>query len=139
MAKPVRLFYAHAKGMSDRDIDSRTVALRELAKSAFPESAIDVITGRDDYQNRAKAEGGWAGWTYSVGCGCDHEGEPRFHAIVTDGLSVGKATADILRYARGAGKKIVYWDGGDQFAGIQGVEDKGQDRWRDGWALTFED
>lgn len=137
MAKTVRLFYAHAKGMSDRDIDARAESLKKLAQVSFPDADVEVTPGRDDYQKRAKAEGGWAGWSYSVGCGCDHEGEPRFHAIVCDGLSVGKATADILRYARGAGKKIVYWDGNDQFAGIHGVEDKGQDRWRDGWALTF--
>jgi len=137
MSATMRLFYAHAKGTPDNVINDRAEALRQLATTSFPGAKIEVLTGRDDYASRAKAEGGWAGWTYSVGCGCDHEGQPRFHAIVTDGLSVGKATADILRYARGAGKKVVYWDGGDQFAEVAGVEDKGQDRWRDGWALMF--
>jgi hypothetical protein len=72
-----------------------------------------------------------------VGCGCDHEGQPRYHAVVSDSLAVGKATADIMRFAKSTGKKVVYWDGSDQFADVSGVEDKGQDRWRDGWALVF--
>lgn len=135
--KTVRLFYAHAKGTPDKTIDERAHALRQLAAASFPGSTVEVVTGRDDYNTRAKAEGGWAGWTYSVGCGCDHEGQPRYHAVVTDGLAVGKATADIMRFARSSGKKVVYWDGADQFADVSGVEDKGQDRWRDGWALVF--
>jgi hypothetical protein len=138
VSKTVRIFYAHAKGTADKDIDDRAKTLKGLAESAFPGSSVEIVTGRDDYTTRSKAEGGWSGWTYSVGCGCDHEGQPRFHAVICDSLSVGKATADILRYARGSGKKVVYWDGGDQFAAISGVEDKGQDRWRDGWAVLFE-
>jgi hypothetical protein len=138
MSQTVRLFYAHAKGMVDKDIDARAKALKELAQTSFPGSTIEVVTGRDDYNTRAKAEGGWSGWTYSVGCGCDHEGQPRFNAVICDSMSVGKATADIMRYARGAGKKVAYWDGNDQFAAISGIEDKGQDRWRDGWAILFE-
>jgi hypothetical protein len=42
-----------------------------------------------------------------------------------------------MRFAKSTGKKVVYWDGSDQFADVSGVEDKGQDRWRDGWALVF--
>ena len=138
MSKTVRIFYAHAKGMSDKDIDDRARTLKGLAQATFPDATVEVVPGRDDYQTRAKAEGGWAGWTYSVGCGCDHTGEPRYHAVICDSLSVGKATADILRYARSNGKKVAYWDGTDQFAPVGGIEDKGQDRWRDGWALLFE-
>jgi hypothetical protein len=137
MSDHVRIFYAHARGMQDKDIDARAEKLREIAGSAFPGKQLTVTTGRDDYRTRAKAEGGWAGWTYSVGGGTDHEGLPRFHAVVSDAEHVGKATADIMRYAQSSGRKVIFWDGADLFAPVTGVVDSSKDNWKAGWSLTL--
>ena len=40
MSKTVRIFYAHAKGMSDKDIDDRARTLKWLAQATFPYTTV---------------------------------------------------------------------------------------------------
>ena len=74
-----------------------------------------VISGRDDYENRAAALGGWNDWCRDVPCGTDYTGAPLYHGVIIpiDSLdespTVGRATAQIIKGFLSESKHVYAW------------------------------
>ena len=90
-------FLAHSKQDDGSEVDEWCGVLAEKLSGDGWEAT--VIAGRDDYQNRSAALGGWSAWCRDVPCGTDYTGAPMYHGVIvpTDSLvehpTVGKATA----------------------------------------------
>jgi hypothetical protein len=108
-----RWFLAHAKGDDDVLIDEWVVALTQnLGSEGW---AVTVTPGRDDYETRAHAIGGWKVWCKDVPCGLRYDNHPLFHGVVVPVHStvarptVGKATATMLEGFIREGKHAFVW------------------------------
>lgn len=100
-----RIFVAHDRGVPDAQLDAWKVQLQQLIGDS-----VEVVLGRDDFQQRAQQVGGWEAWARSVVHGLDSNFEPLFTGIVRPGpMILGKATAEIIQAALGAGLPVVWW------------------------------
>jgi len=112
MAFCARLFLAHPYGFTDAQV----AGFKEKVLAAAPEAfdhPVECVLGRDDFQQNFFACGGWRGWPREVALGrqMSFAGlEPRFHAFVVPDETCGKATAEILSLALGAGKLVLVLD-----------------------------
>ena len=95
----MRIFFAHAKSMDDATIEEWQKTLTEMFREAeYP--SVEVIPGRDDFQQYAPAAGGFNGWTRDVATRKDAmSGKSYYDVFVSPTSTIGKATADILTLA----------------------------------------
>lgn len=106
----MRLFLAHPKAWEDSRIDDAVQVIQKLCAPLYPDQAVSVISGRDDFVIRGQ-QLGWKHWCESVAKGFGPDGQPRFDVFVIPPGDVGKATADMVRMAVEAAKPVVQWDG----------------------------
>ena len=106
-------FLAHSKQDDPGEIEQWCAKIgRSLVQDGWQ---TKVISGRDDYQIRAAALGGWKSWCRDVPHGKDFQGKPMFHGVIVPVYSdnknptVGKATADIVSGFMSAGKHVYTW------------------------------
>ena len=138
-----RWFLAHRRQDNDTDIDDWSTRLTLCLVDNSGWAAV-VVTGRDDYQSRSSAIGGWSQWSKDVSVGRDWRGDPRFHGIVVpiDALEeaplIGKATASLVEGFLTESKHAFTWcPRTEQFRAIKSVQSTGEDNWQ-GWArLSF--
>lgn len=119
MSHALRAFLAHPKDTEDATIDRLVAAATEALKAQIEAHHGTVhpvvISGRDDFNDRVMACGGWAGWSASVVDGTGYiDGALRSLydlIIVSPSSIVGKATADMVERALilGAAKKPVFF------------------------------
>jgi hypothetical protein len=130
----IRYFYAHAKGDPDEEINGTLQLLTEMLTVAVAPNTPRVIAGRDDFNDRAKSVGGWAGWARSVGAGTFADGTPVFHAYIVPYRKVGKATAGIITDALGANKPVALFENG-RIRAVRGIVHVDKKDWVSGWEL----
>ena len=140
--KLARWFLAHGKGDEDEDIDSWTQSLREALN--LSDHTVEVVSGRDDYQERAKALGGWKAWCRDVPHGRTYTGDAMFHGVIVPmdvgngNPTVGRATAVLLQGFLDEKKHVFTWcPRSEEFNKITGIVETDANDWK-GWAtLTF--
>tara|TARA_R110002012_G_scaffold18824_2_gene68723 strand:+ start:1953 stop:2387 length:435 start_codon:yes stop_codon:yes gene_type:complete len=113
--KVARWFLAHSKATDDADIN---FWVRSLQNTLTTESwEAEVVAGRDDYNARAKAVGGWKAWCKDVPLAETFEGGPLYHGIIVpviDDLNptVAKATSDLIDGFLSQEKYVYTWNPG---------------------------
>ncbi len=120
-------FLAHSKSDGLEDIEQWCVKIgRSLIQDGWE---TKVVSGRDDYETRAAALGGWKAWCRDVPLGKDFQGNPMFHGVIIPVYSdnqtptVGKATADIVDGFMSAGKHVYTWCPADEvFKKVESIE-----------------
>jgi hypothetical protein len=135
-------FLAHSKQEDLEDIECWCQDLSDALSGDGWEAT--VISGRDDYETRAAALGGWKAWCRDVPCGTDYTGAPLFHGVIVpiDSLveepTVGKATAQILQGFISESKHVYAWcPHAKDFRQVETVEELPEDNWT-AWArLAF--
>jgi hypothetical protein len=120
-------FLAHSKQDAPGDIEQWCAQIgRSLVQDGW---RTKVISGRDDYETRSAALGGWKAWCRDVPHGKDFTGAPMFHGVIVPMYSddtirtVGKATAQIVQGFLSAGKHVYCWcPAENNFSQIESVE-----------------
>ena len=120
-------FLAHSKQDGLEDIEQWCAKIgRSLVQDGWE---TKVISGRDDYEIRAAALGGWKAWCRDVPHGKDFQGNPMFHGVIipvysdNENPTVGKATADIVDGFISAGKHVYTWCPADEvFQKVSSIE-----------------
>jgi len=136
-------FLAHSKQDEPTEID--VWCLKISTALSGDEWDATVISGRDDYENRAAALGGWKAWCRDVPCGIDYTGAPMYHGVIVpiDSLeespTVGKATAQILEGFLSESKHVYAWcPHAHTFRQVTKVTQSPEDNWT-AWArLEFD-
>jgi hypothetical protein len=113
--KVARWFLAHSKATDDADINFWVRNLQKLLTTEAWEA--EVVAGRDDYNARAKAVGGWQAWCRDVPIAENFEGGPLYHGIIVPVLddlnpTVAKATSDLIDGFLNEGKYVYTWNPG---------------------------
>ena len=134
-----RWFFAHRKDTDNIDIDVWCIRLHSLLE--VPDWTAAVTAGRDDYNLRARAMGGWHRWCVDVPTGTRWDGDPLFHGIVvpTSDLFplVGRATSNLVEGFLRAGKHAYLWcPQSEKFNQIMRVESSDSDSWQ-AWATLI--
>ena len=103
-----------------------------------------VISGRDDYENRAAALGGWNDWCRDVPCGTDYTGAPLYHGVIIpiDSLdespTVGRATAQIIKGFLSESKHVYAWCPNEKsFRSVSDIIELLEDSWTSWARLEF--
>jgi|TARA_R100000482_G_C4997387_1_gene90041 hypothetical protein len=120
-------FLAHSKQDGLEEVEQWCAKIgRALVQDGWK---TKVVAGRDDYETRAAALGGWKAWCRDVPHGKDFSGAPMFHGVIVPMYSddvvrtVGKATAQIVQGFLSAGKHVYCWcPAQDTFSQIESVE-----------------
>lgn len=138
-SREARWFLAHRRQDDDNDINYWCKCLADMLTSC-PEWQAKVIPGRDDYEMRASAIGGWKTWCRDVPCGSRYDGEPMFHGVIVPADShieapiVGKATAQMVGGFLDEGKHTFVWcPQSHVFRRVVAVEETEEDNWK-AWA-----
>ena len=133
-----RWFLAHSRQDDNADIDFWCKQLGELLTK--PDWDASVIAGRDDYETRAAAVGGWKPWCRDVPIAEDYTGDPLFHGIIVpasaieEAPTVGRATAQLIEGFLQRGKHAFAWcPSSETFRQIQQLESRDGDSWKT-WA-----
>ena len=135
-----RWFVAHTRKTEDAQIDDWCNHL--TVRLSTPEWDAEVVSGRDDFRHRAGALGGWQQWCRDVPSGCRYDGEPFFHGVIipSRALTVGKATAQMVRGFIREGKHAFVWDPlDDTFRGVARVSELPGDNWITWGQLVLEE
>jgi hypothetical protein len=130
-----RYFLAHAKQDADAAIDIWAQELpAQLSQPGWP---AQVTPGRDDYEARAKALGGWKPWCTDVPQATDYRGGHLFHGVIVPvgdpaQPTVGRATASLVQGFLDAGKHALAWcPSSCELFRIEAVEDNSDaDSWK---------
>ena len=131
-------FLAHKRMDDDADINHWCDKLTEaLSQDGW---SVTVWAGRDDYNRRAKALGGWKAWGRDVPRARTFEGEMLFHGIVVPASAldekptVGKATAQLIEGFMNAQKHAFDWcPDSNTFRKIVDMHETDEDDYRN-WA-----
>jgi hypothetical protein len=128
-----RWFVAHRKVDADLDIDTWCNRLQELLKS--PGWSVCATAGRDDYDLRARAMGGWHRWCDDVPAGTRWDDAPLFHGIVVptseDSPIIGRATSNLVEGFLREGKYAFLWcPCTEKFSQVQRVDLLPDDNWQ---------
>jgi|TARA_R100000084_G_C4647635_1_gene147710 hypothetical protein len=136
-----RWFLAHSRQDDVSDIDSWSQTL--LDQLNLPDWVVEVVPGRDDFQSRASALGGWKAWCHDVPHGCNYDGTPMFHGVVvpmdveSEQPVVGRATASIVKGFLEEHKHVFGWcPETRRFKQITALEDTNEDNWK-GWSAVI--
>ncbi len=124
-----RWFVAHRRDAEDADIDETVQDIGARLRAQMPDWLVTVVPGRDDFNARAAAAGGYRPWIDSVIRGTDATGQPRFHGVIVPGnggAPIGRATADLVEGMMALGKHVVAFDAeAGRFPCIGGLVDAG--------------
>jgi hypothetical protein len=136
MSQQARWFLAHRKDEDDIQIDVWCNQLKPLLAS--PGWEVAVTAGRDDYELRARAMGGWHRWCEDVGVGIDWNGNPLFHGVIVPtsypSPCVGRATSNLVESFLRESKYVFLWCPTTQeFSQVSRVERLPNDNWQ-AWA-----
>ena len=142
-----RWFLAHTKQDEDKDIDAWSKRLTEMLADIYPEDwTAKIVPGRDDYEARAKAMGGWRSWCRDVPQAEDYMGEPMFHGAIVpaDALdeapTVGRATAKLIAGFIEQGKRVYTWcPSCEELRLVTEVVDNEDDSWKAWSTLVFDE
>ena len=131
-----RWFLAHRKDEDDIQIDVWCSQLKPLLTS--PGWEVEVTAGRDDYELRARAMGGWHRWCEDVGVGTNWNNEPLFHGIIIPtsypSPCIGRATSNLVEAFLREKKYAFLWCPTTQkFRQVSHVEELPDDNWQ-AWA-----
>lgn len=108
-----RWFLAHSK--QDEPTEIEVWCLETSTALSGDGWEATVISGRDDYEDRAAALGGWKAWCRDVPFGIDYTGAPLYHGVIVpidsadESPTVGKATAEILEGFLSESKHVYAW------------------------------
>ena len=136
-----RWFLAHSRqdDVSDIAVWSQTL----LDQLNLPDWSVEVVPGRDDFQSRASALGGWKAWCSDVPHGRNYDGTPMFHGVVVpmdiqgEQPVVGRATASIVKGFLEEHKHVFAWcPATHRFKQITALEDTNIDNWK-GWSAVI--
>ena len=135
-------FLAHSKQDDVSDIE---VWCSQLSKALSNDAwAANVVSGRDDYENRSAALGGWGAWCKDVPYGIDYTGAPLYHGVIVpidsliDAPTVGKATAQILQGFLSEKKHVVAWCPDSKgFRQVQNITELPEEDWISWARLDF--
>lgn len=102
---------------------------------AMPE--IELIPGRDDYQENARTSGGWRGWPRSVVQRRDYDTNERvYSAIIVPGQMIGKGTLAIVHAAFDAELPVVCLVNG-KLHPATGVFCEDENDYQSGWRIDY--
>ena len=127
-------FLAHSKQDDPEQIEQWCASIgRSLVQDGWK---TKVISGRDDYETRCAALGGWKAWCRDVPHGKDFNGAPMFHGVIVpayshnDNPTVGKATAQIVDGFLSEGKHVYAWcPDEDKFNQVVAIEVLPEEDW----------
>jgi len=102
----VRVFLAHSIAHSDAEIAQFKADIRKIFVAAgIEESAI--VEGREDFKENFATAGGWRGWPHDVVTRRDYlTGENVYDGFILPGYTMGKATGQMLEYAKDRGRDV---------------------------------
>ena len=134
-------FLAHSRQDDVSEIAAWSQTL--LNQLNLPDWSVEVVPGRDDFQSRASALGGWKAWCSDVPHGCNYDGTPMFHGVVVpmdiqeEQPVVGRATASIVKGFLEEHKHAFAWcPDTHRFKQITALEDTNIDNWK-GWSAVI--
>jgi hypothetical protein len=135
-------FLAHSKADDPGEIEQWCAKIgRSLVQDGWE---TKVVSGRDDYDTRSAALGGWKAWCRDVPHGKDYRGAPMFHGVIVPAYSecgdiiVGKATAQIVDGFLSEGKHVYSWcPDEDRFQQVQAIHVLPEDNWASWARLEF--
>ena len=137
-------FLAHSKQDEPTDIEMWCSQLAD--KLSDDDWDATVISGRDDYENRSAALGGWKAWCRDIPSGVDYTGAPLYHGVIVpidsllDAPTVGKATAQILQGFLSESKHVFAWcPDSKAFRQVSEVTELPDDDWTSWARLDFGD
>jgi hypothetical protein len=147
MKQPYRVFVAHAKSMSESDIETTCAAVKRLLTEKNVNLEIVVTSARDDYTARALQCGGWDRWCESIFDVIDvFTREPRFHAVVVPrtaggedrSVVVGRATAAICKVATMTEHPVLVFEPSTEtICPAQGAQTLDAENWQAGWRILY--
>lgn len=146
-----RIFVAHSASTPDEQLVTLKQGIVEELEYKNPgkKAGVDfeIVLGRDDFDARGRVLG-YEAWTKSVAGAVDAvTRKPRFDAIFVpapdaDGVTVGKATAQIVMWAHQVGRTLRAFipvrAKGSRLHKIVGANTVNQESWKSGWVLTIE-
>ena len=135
-------FLAHSK---KDEMDDVNVWCQQLSDALSQDGwTATVISGRDDYDARSAALGGWNDWCRDVPCGVDYTGAPLYHGVIVpidsvdEAPTIGRATAQILMGFLAESKHVYAWCPHEKsFREVSKVEEVGEDSWVSWARLEF--
>ena len=132
------VFLATPKGMEGAEIEKYYAAVVEKFVPALDGIELLVVKAEDDYREHFSRCGSWEAWTKDVGQGVDYLFRtPRYNCIVCVQQSVGKATADIVRYALEGNRMVVLANESGGFDRVTHVDEMDSQNYRSGWFLQI--
>lgn len=124
MSQPLRFILLHPKAMPDDSIAQWEAWL----KSQVPPD-VEVKTGRDDFMETAKHNGGWVTWARSVA-------ERYDGGIITssDG-TVGRVTAQVVELFLAWNKSVAVVNARGEHSPVRAIT-KTTGKMQDGWVVS---
>jgi hypothetical protein len=99
-----------------------------------------VVKAEDDYREHFGRCGGWDAWARDVGLGVDYLARtPRYNCIACVQSTVGKATAEIVRYALEGNRMVVCLRPNGRVARVFGVRADDTNNYVSGWTLQLDE
>lgn len=134
--KTFRVFLAHAKGDSDRQIEAWCRHTTERLAAVAPANTAIVITlGRTDHAENFKRCGSWDAWARDVVDRIDYATrEEVYQAVVVPNEYVGAATARIVEWAILKRRPVLMILPDGTFKPVRAIE-RVSDSYKDGWRL----
>ena len=132
--------YLSQKWMDPDEVQNRREVAQDRA-AAFLPGEVSVAASFDDFQERFRIVGTWSDWTSDVAQGVrSGDYRPRYHLFLLDEPFVGRATAQIIEGALGAGKPVLYadsaWPLERPFREVVKVVCVNEDSWVGSWELV---
>jgi len=132
------VFLATPKGMEEAEIEKYYASVVEKFVPALDGIELLVVKAEDDYREHFARCGSWEAWTRDVGQGVDYLFRtPRYNCIVCVQQSIGKATADIVRYALEGNRMVVLANESGGFDRVTRVDEMDSQNYRSGWFLQI--
>lgn len=137
--KTIRAFIAHSKGTDAEALPALrhqiVAALQREATAAGSDAAITATLGREHHAQHFKRCGSWDAWARDVALGVHPvTRQPVHDLIVVPAGPVGKATAEIVRYALEARVRVVEYCNGT-FRKVKSITALDDQDYKAGWRL----
>ncbi len=132
------VFLATPKGMDEDEVQKFYDSVVEKFTPALDGIELVLVKAEDDYREHFGRCGGWEAWTRDVGQGVDYMFRtPRYNCIVCVSQAVGKATADIVRFALEGNRMVVLANPTGGFDRVWSVQEMDSQNYRSGWYLQI--
>lgn len=134
------VFLATPKNADRESVEQLEAHVVERFTPALEGIQLHIVRAEDDYRDHFARCGGWEAWCRDVGQGVDYMFRtPRYNCIVCTQRQVGKATADIVRFALEGMRMVVAVREGGGFDRVYRVATLDANDYKAGWWLEIDE